>query len=206
VLTGHQRRTDALQRYGGRPPRAEHVGVDEVRADESGAQPIDESIVRRPLQPPLRPGGEGLDRDAVAAGDANARLGGVPGQQLRRVDPESCQGPRQPQRGQLSATRFEHADDPNNAHHSPSLPTFNAKAADRARAAFRPDTTRPPNGHPTGSSRTTTDPPGFDVTATSRHIITGSLTLASRSLPDASRAPFPSAGHDGLRPTHLDVV
>jgi hypothetical protein len=40
----------------------------------------------------------------------------------------------------LSAARFEHADDPNNTHHSTSLSTFTAKAADRARAAFIPDT------------------------------------------------------------------
>jgi hypothetical protein len=117
VLTGHQRRTDAFQRYGSRPPRAEHVRVDQIGAGQTGAQPIDERIIWRPLQPPVLPGGECLDCHAVAAGHANARPGGVPGQQQRRVDPETGQGPREPQRGQLGATRFQDADDPNNAHH-----------------------------------------------------------------------------------------
>jgi hypothetical protein len=64
-------------------------------------------------------GRECLDRHAVAAGHANARAGGIPGQQQRRVDPELGQSPRQPQGGQLSTTRFKHTDDPNNAHHRP---------------------------------------------------------------------------------------
>ena len=58
------------------------------------------------------------------------------------------------------------------------LPKFRAEAADRARAAFMPDAAWPIDGHPPGSSRTTADRPGFDVTSTSRHVINGSLTLA----------------------------
>src|SRR5450759_530383 len=41
------------------------------------------------------------------------------------------------------------------------LPTFLARAADQAHDAYMPDTARPVNGHPPGSSQGTPDPPWF---------------------------------------------
>jgi hypothetical protein len=70
-----------------------------------------------------------------------------------------------------------------------------------------PDTTWPRDGHPPGASRTTTDRPGFDATSTSRHVISGSLTLAFGDpyLTHHVRL-FLNAHHDGLQPTQLEVV
>jgi hypothetical protein len=71
------------------------------------------------------------------------------------------------------------------------FPTFRAGAADRARAAFTPDTTWPISGHPPGSSRRLLTSPvsmsflRFDASSADR------LRSPSRSPPDASRAPFP---------------
>ena len=71
------------------------------------------------------------------------------------------------------------------------LPTFHASAADRARAAFTPDTTWPVSRHPPGPSRrllyspVSMSPSCFDASTTVR------FRSPSRSPPDASRAPFP---------------
>src|SRR3954451_11229039 len=71
------------------------------------------------------------------------------------------------------------------------FPTFRAGAADRARAAFTPDTAWPISGHPPGSSRRLLTSPvsmsslRFDASTADR------LRSPSRSPSDASRAPFP---------------
>src|SRR5258708_9897177 len=61
---------------------------------------------------------------------------------------------------------------------STRLPAFHAKAADRARAAFMPGTAWPVNGYPPGSSRGYWDAPVPMPPIWSRHVISGSLTLA----------------------------
>ncbi len=58
------------------------------------------------------------------------------------------------------------------------LPAFHAKAADRARAAFMPGTTWPVNGYPPDLSRSYWDAPVPMPLSWSRHVISGSLTLA----------------------------
>jgi hypothetical protein len=58
------------------------------------------------------------------------------------------------------------------------LPAFHAKAADRARAAFMPGTAWPVNGYPPGLSRSYWDAPVPMPPIWSRHVISGSLTLA----------------------------
>ena len=87
------------------------------------------------------------------------------------------------------------------------LPTFRAAAADRARAAFMPDTTWPISGHPPGSSRRQLERPGFDVIllVSTRH-----QRFAHARLPDPHLTPhrrlFLIAHHDGLQPTQHEVV
>src|SRR6476620_3486510 len=44
------------------------------------------------------------------------------------------------------------------------LPTFHARAADRAHVAYMPDTAWPKHGHPPDSSRADLLHPGFDAT------------------------------------------
>src|ERR1700737_4204386 len=44
------------------------------------------------------------------------------------------------------------------------LPTFHARAADRAHVAYMPDTACPEHGHPPDSSRADLLHPGFDAT------------------------------------------
>ncbi len=75
----------------------------------------------------------------------------------------------------------------------PAHPTFRAGAADRARAAFTPDTAWPISGHPPGSSRRLLASPVlmssscFDASSAVRS------RSPSRSPPDASKCAFSSS-------------
>ena len=72
------------------------------------------------------------------------------------------------------------------------LPTFRAKAADRAHVASMPDTAWPVSGYPPDSSQEHALHPGFDASCTFTILHQRQqLSSSSRSPPDASRAPFP---------------
>ena len=58
------------------------------------------------------------------------------------------------------------------------LPTFHAGAADRARAAYTPDTAWPTSGHPPGSSRRLLNSPVLMSSWLFRRFLSGSLALA----------------------------
>jgi hypothetical protein len=72
--------------------------------------------------------------------------------------------------------------------------TFRVDAADRAHAAYMPDTTWPINGHPPGSSRSIRYRPGFDVNLELRHFNSYDAT-SSRSPPDAFDDAFSHIAH-----------
>ncbi len=117
VLAPDQR--DAERKGGcGRPPRPEHVGVHEVRVGEPHLQPVREDGIRRPLargMADLVVDLEGFCLEPEVLGQGQPLRGGVAGEQPG-LDPEICLSSREPERGELGASRLEHADDPGDSH------------------------------------------------------------------------------------------
>ena len=117
VLAGDQRNARGRGARG-RPPGAEHVGVNEVGGGEPRIKPRGEARLRNPLQVPALPPDLGLRATPAREFDAGR---GRPAAVKDRGDPMAAQLAHHPQHRQLRAARLELGDHARDQHNPEPL-------------------------------------------------------------------------------------